>query len=335
VRRLALIAALGACVCGAGAASGAAIVPSVTVNGPALAAPITLKTSELAALPQQTLTVTIGGKTVTESGPSVASLLTYAGIAYNATCKNDELRYWIEATNNKGAAAVFTAGEADPGFGNKTTILSIDDNGQFLTGTGPRLVMANDVSGARDLQQVRTITVGRAIAQLPAAGCATTGATTAPTPGSVVINGDVANPTTLTWAQLQAMTQTQANVSFLQGTTPQTHTESGPLLDSIVAAAKPKFLACDPTDDLRFYVEITSGEDGYTATMSYAEFAQSLDANGSLLSLIEDGKSQQAVGPRSTAPGDVKGGRYVSGVAVITIFRAPTQIPIPSCAKKK
>jgi hypothetical protein len=334
MKRLAVILLLGVCACISGSASGATTVPSVTVNGPALGTPITLKTSELAALPQQTTSILIGRDKVTETGPTIASLLTYAGVAYNAACKNDELRYWIEATNKQGEAAVFTAGEADTGFGNKPAILSINQGGQFLTASGPRLVIANDGDGSRDLQHVTTITVGRAAPQLPAAGCAATGAATGPTPGGVVINGDVANPTTVTWSQLQALTQTPTSVSFLQGTSPQTHTESGPLLASVLALAKPKFLACDPNDDLRFYVEITSGEDGYTATMSYAELATSIDADGSLLSLTEDGASQQSVGPRSTAPGDVKGGRYVSGVAVITVLRAPTEIPIPSCAKK-
>jgi hypothetical protein len=42
-----------------------------------------------------------------------------------------------------------------------------------------------------------------------------------------------------------------------------------------------------------------------------------------LLSLAENGVSQQTVGPRLTVPGDVKGGRYVSGSAIVTVFRAP------------
>ena len=62
----------------------------------------------------------------------------------------------------------------------------------------------------------------------------------------------------------------------------------------------------------------------------YAE----LQSDNALLSLADDGASQSGVGPRSTAPGDVRGGRYVSGGAVVTVFRAPTQTPIPSCRKK-
>src|SRR5262249_3690728 len=151
--------------------------------------------------------VTIGGQSMTESGPTLLSLLTYAGVAFNAACKNDELRYWIQATNAQGAAAVVTAGEAATGFGNRPASLSLQQHGAFPHADGPRLVLGND-SGSRDPSHVTTITVGRATPQLPAAGCATTGAVTAPTPGSVVINGDVSNPTTLTWSQFQSMTST-------------------------------------------------------------------------------------------------------------------------------
>ena len=52
---------------------------------------------------RQTVTVPINGTPTTESGPSLASLLTFAGVQYNSACKNDELRYWVQATNAKGA----------------------------------------------------------------------------------------------------------------------------------------------------------------------------------------------------------------------------------------
>ena len=113
-------------------------MPTVEVNTPT-GSLLTLKTSELAVLPQTTLTVSSGGATTTESGPTLASLLTLAGVQYNAACKNDELRWWIEATNAQGSAVTLTAGETDPGFGNRPAILSIDENGRFLTSSGPRL----------------------------------------------------------------------------------------------------------------------------------------------------------------------------------------------------
>ena len=139
-------------------------MPSVTVNT-TTGTLLTLKTSELAVLPQQTLTVPINGTPTVEQGPTLASLLTFAGVQYNAACRNDELRWWIEATSANGQAAALTAGEIDPLFGNRPAILSISENGQFLTSKGPTLIVPND-SGKRNLKQVSVITVGRAPAQL-------------------------------------------------------------------------------------------------------------------------------------------------------------------------
>jgi hypothetical protein len=308
------------------------IVPTVTVNT-TTGTLLTLKTSELAVLPQQTVTV---GSTV-EQGPTLASLLTLAGVQYNAACRNDELRWWIEATSANGQAAALTAGEIDPLFGNRPAILSISENGQFLTSKGPTLIVPND-SGKRNLKQVSVITVGRVPAQLASTtpACSPTVALPAvPTPGSLVVNGDVASPQTFTFSQLQALTpQLTQTVSFLNGANPVTNTESGPTLASVIALAKPKFLACDPTDNLRFYVAITSGIDGYTALVSWAELDPSINGVNQLLSLVENGTSQSNVGPRNTVPGDIRGGRYVSGGAVVTVFRAPTEVLIPSCRKK-
>ncbi len=333
---LGLMLAVAALAAGAGAAyasrSSTSIVPTITINTPT-GPLLSLKTSELSVLPQQTVTVNINGTPTTEQGPSLAALLTFAGLQYNSACKNDELRYWIQATDAKAEAVTLTAGEIDPGFGNRPAILSISENGQFLTSEGARLIVPND-SGARDLQGIRVITVGRAPAQLAdPPSCASSGLVSTPPVGSLVINGDVSSPTTYTFAQLQAMPQVNQTVSFLSGTTPTSLTESGPTIWSLVMAAKPKFLACDKNDELRFVVEVTSSQDGYAALMSFGELDPALDNTISLASLVENGASQASQGPRSTVPGDVKGGRYVSGAAVITVLRPPTELRIPSCKR--
>ncbi len=333
---LGLVLAFAAIACGAGAAyaarSSTPLVPSITINTPT-GTLLTLKTSELSVLPQQTVTVNINGTPTTEQGPSLAALLTFAGLQYNSACKNDELRYWIQATDAKAEAVTLTAGEIDPGFGNRPAILSISENGHFLTSKGARLIVPND-SGSRNLQSVRVITVGRAPAQIAdPPSCATSGLVSTPPVGSLLVNGDVSSPTTYTFAQLQAMTQASQTVSFLSGTTPTTLTESGPTIWSLVMAAKPKFLACDKNDKLRFVVEVTSSQDGYAALMSLGELDPALVNTMSLASLVENGTSLASQGPRSTVPGDVKGGRYVSGGAVITVLRPPTELRIPSCRK--
>ena len=174
---------------------------------------------------------------------------------------------------------MLTAGEIDPLFGNRPAILSINENGKFLTSDGPKLIVPND-SGARNLSNVSVVTVGRAPAQLPSVtpACSPTVALpTAPSAGSIMVNGDVANPITLTYAQLQAvLPQVTQSVNFLNGATPVTNAETGPTLASVIAMAKPKYLACDPTDKLRFFAAITSSIDGYTALVSFPEFDPSV-----------------------------------------------------------
>jgi hypothetical protein len=336
----ALMLVSGSSLAASGVPKASSIVPSVTINGPTLGlSPLTLKTSELAILPQQTLTLTIGGASTTESGPLLSSVLTFAGVQYNALCKNDELRYWAEVTSTDGSAAVaISPGELDTGFGNRPAILSISENGKFLTASGPRLVVPDD-SGGRDIEHVGTITIGRAPSELPNANpaCGATSVNANPATGTVVVNGDVSNPTTLTMSQLAALPQVTQTDTFLQGTAPNVNTESGPSLYSVLQLAQPKFLACDKTDSQRFYVEVTSSEDGVPAVISWAEIDPGMDNTQDLMALTNNGVPvlNTDTGPRLTVPGDVKGGRYIFGAAMITVFRAPTETHIPSCATTK
>jgi hypothetical protein len=338
----ALLLAISTVAWGATGASAGRVVNAVPpiawlkIGGTGVANPMTLKTAELASLPQRSISVSIanGGQTQihTESGPYLSDVLTLAGTQFATACKNDLLRYWIEVTSSNGTAAVLTRGEIDPGFGNRPAILSIAEDGRFLTTSGPRLIVPGDVTGGRDLQHVSAVTVGRATPQLPATGCADTGRlASAPSAGTVVVNGAVSNPLTLTSAQLQAMSQATQTVNFLSGSTPQTHTEVGPLLSDVLALAKPQFDKCDPNAKLRFYVEITSGSDGYASLLSWGDFDSAYGNRQSVVSLVEDG-TQQTGGPRVTVPNDVKGGRYVSASSVITVFRAPTEMPLKGCS---
>lgn len=313
--------------------------PGITIstapdNGITPITPVSLSAADLAALPQQTFTVTIDGKQVTERGPTLSTLLTRAGITFNASCKNDELRFWIEATGAGNAAAVVTAGENDTGFGNNPVVLSLVENGTALG--APRFVVTKDPTDDRDVQGVTQITVGRAAPQLantatPACTAAPFTAVTAPPPGSVLVNGAVQRPVTLTWAQLQSLPQVTQTDTFQAGANPTTVTEVGPTLWDVVSAAEPQFQQCNPTDDVRWYIEVISSEDGYASLLSLAEIHPFIGGKQALLSLSDNGASQQSVGPRLTAPGDVKGGRYVSGTAVITVLRAPDQGPGKGC----
>jgi hypothetical protein len=308
-------------------------VTSVPGNGITNFAPARFSRAQLAAMPQQNLLVTIGGASTSESGPALSAVLTAAGLSPISSCKNDELRYWI-AVDGKGQSPVTTtSGELDPGFGNNPAILSITENGSSLE--RPRLVFPSDATDARDIPDIDTVTVGRAAPQLSdtaTPSCTAppfTAPVIAPEPGSVVIDGDVAIPTTLTWDQLERLPQITQTDTFQAGRNPTTVTEAGPTLFDVLSAVEPEFRSCNAGDDLRFYVEVTSSEDGYASTFSWAEIQPLRNGKQMLLSLSENGSSLQGSGPRSTAPGDPKGGRYVSGVGVITVVRAPGGPPGP------
>ena len=217
----------------------------MTFNG-AVPNQLSLHPWELAILPQRTVTVTFqeNGKSVThtEQGPYVADALTFAGWQPIAACRNDLLRWWIVASNAKGQTALMTRGEIDPGFGNRQAILSISEDGHFLSASGgPRLIVPGDATSGRAIKNVNQVTVGRATSQLAQTGCDDVGKVATPPPaGSVLINGDVANPMTLTTAQLQQIGLRTMNVNFLNGANPVTAAEQGPLLEDVIRMAKPK-----------------------------------------------------------------------------------------------
>ncbi|MFI7135481.1 hypothetical protein ACIBQ1_58205 [Nonomuraea sp. NPDC050153] len=57
-----------------------------------------------------------------------------------------------------------------------------------------------------------------------------------------------------------------------------------------------------------------TGSDGYHATVAWAELDPSFSGKKVLLAVAQDGAKLDKQGPRLVVPGDVKGGRYVSGV---------------------
>jgi Pentapeptide repeats (8 copies) len=311
--------------------------------------PLTLTMAQLEALPASTVTLPDG---TTESGPTLSSLLTQAGFQLISTCKNDQLHYWIEASSLVGSGAVISDGELDPLFGNNPAILSVQENGVPLT--APRLAVPNDKTTARDVGDVFDITVGRADQQLPQSGsnsgCTPTGyqpiATPPPNAGDVLINGAVSSPSAVvTWSQLMALPQVSENVSFLQGSNPQMRNEQGPRLYDVLSSAEPE-LTSVPSDDTRLYVEATSSEDGASALVSWDEFDPARNNNPQQPDLLSLGEAVLPsppgapfhlfippngtdTGPRLTTPGDVRGGRYLFGVQIVTVFRAPV-IPAPT-----
>lgn len=193
-----------------------------------------------------------------------------------------------------GWPVTLALGELDPNFGNHPAYLALTQDGRALP--APELVVPGDANGARTVLDVDRVTVG---VQSPAP-------TTPPTDGALTIEE---GPFTrvLSAAQLAALPARTLQVSFLAGTAAQQHTEIGPTLSTVLLAARIPFgsntwVAAD-------------GSDGYVATVTPAE---ALVGNRPLLiSLNEDGQPQAQ--PRLVVDGDVKGGRYVSGVVDLVV----------------
>jgi hypothetical protein len=106
----------------------------------------------------------------------------------------------------------------------------------------------------------------------------------------------------LTAAQLAALPSQTLQVSFEAGTAPHTHTEIGPTLANVLRAARIH-------GGLDTWVAAV-GSDGYVATVTPAEAF--VGGKQLLVSLNEDGLALAQ--PRLVVSGDVRGGRYVSGV---------------------
>jgi hypothetical protein len=317
-------------------------IASSSGNGITPFAPVRLSMSDLQAMTQTTETVTIGGVSTTESGPLLTTLLTGPGgtggpLHFISACMNDELRYWILANGAGGASAQITYGEIDPSFGGRPTIVSDEENGSPLA--KPRLVVAgpNETTDARDIQDVTNITVGRAPVELEGTASNTTACNppnftapiTAPATDSVTINGEVARPETLTLDQLGSEFPQVTQTDTLRSRTTKMNTEIGPTLFDVLSAAEPKFTFCPGggSNDLDFYVEVTSGDDGSAVLVSWPELDPAYDGDQILLSVNENGKPTTPsgtgdIGPRLTVPEDNEAGRYLFSTSVITVFRA-------------
>ena len=137
------------------------------------------------------------------------------------------------------------------------------------------------------------------------------------------LSGAVASPATYTDATLSALPAVTQTVSFQSGSGSQTHTYSGPTLWSLLDKAG---LQADPAvhNDLLNRVVLVTGSDGYRSVFALGELNPSFGNRASLVANREvvNGGSQPLGSDgfaRTTAPGDVKGGRYVSNVTAISV----------------
>ena len=140
---------------------------------------------------------------------------------------------------------------------------------------------------------------------------------------TVVVSGAVDHPTTYTAATLNALPQITQTDAFSSGTTPQTHTYTGPTIWNAISATGVQTAPGVKNDILDRYV-LATGTDGYRVVYSMGELDPAFGNRADLVATQETigGRTVPLTGDgfaRSTAPGDVKGGRYVSNLASLTV----------------
>ena len=140
---------------------------------------------------------------------------------------------------------------------------------------------------------------------------------------TVVVSGAVDHPTTYTAASLNALPQVAQTDTFASGTTPQTHTYTGPTIWNAINATGIQTTPGVKNDILDRYV-LATGTDGYRVVYSMGELDPAFGNRADLVATQETigGKTAPLAGDgfaRSTAPGDVKGGRYVANLASLTV----------------
>lgn len=153
---------------------------------------------------------------------------------------------------------------------------------------------------------------------------------------SIVIDGYVNSPVQLSIEQLAALPQHSLEIHFVDrfGNT-QTHTESGPLLWTVINDAAGGIHTPPPALEqyqgpnpwVALYV-ILVATNGYQSLVSEAEIDPGYGNQPVVLSIVEDGKPM-ADAPYSTTnkapaqlvvPGDYKGGRYANRICRIAVM---------------
>lgn len=141
--------------------------------------------------------------------------------------------------------------------------------------------------------------------------------------GSIELLGLVANPGPVSVADLQSLPVQTVEVDFQSGQGDQHHAYTGVLLWDVLNQAGILTDEEIKNDILRFYALLTAS-DGYQVIISLGEIDPGFGNNPYLLAWDEDGAPLEGdSGPlRLVVPGDVKGGRYLSGVVSIEVVDA-------------
>lgn len=148
---------------------------------------------------------------------------------------------------------------------------------------------------------------------------------------TLALAGELNTPGQLTLSQLQAMPAATQTVSFSSGSGPQTHTYTGASLWTVLNQAGIQANPAVHNDVLGKYV-VATGSDNYRAVFSMGELSPDFGNRASQVVYAEtlNGTSAALAAPdgplRVTAPGDVKGGRYVSGLVKLEVRSATSTV---------
>lgn len=149
---------------------------------------------------------------------------------------------------------------------------------------------------------------------------------TLPTDGTLVVDGQVLNPLSLTSDTLQSDFATQTvEVSYLSGEETIRASFTGVLLWDLIGAAQPNLNADVRNDQLSLFIVVT-GSDGYQTVIAWGEIDPAFGNQPVLIAYAENGTpiEDELGGLRLVAPSDNRGGRYVRGVANISLRDAPS-----------
>lgn len=157
-----------------------------------------------------------------------------------------------------------------------------------------------------------------------------------PTTDSFTLSGIVNNQGTYNLSNLQAFTPVTQTDTYLAGSTPVTQDFTGVTMYNFLNDAGVNGgggIITTPgvnNDQLRDYVVVT-GSDGYRTVTSVGEIHPNFGQTQSLIAYEQanpSGSTPTSLGndgfARTTAPVDIRGGRYVSNIARIDVFSANT-----------
>jgi DMSO/TMAO reductase YedYZ molybdopterin-dependent catalytic subunit len=192
---------------------------------------------------------------------------------------------------------------------------------------GQRVRGLSTMKSLHDLRRLAPLLFALTLLLLGTASCG--GSDDSPTlpQASLSVSGDVGAPTNFTLAQIQALPSRTQTVSFASGTGNQTHIYTGASLWTLLNELGITTNPAVKNDVLNKYV-IATGSDNYRALFAMGEVDPDFGNRGNEVVYAEtiNGASSALPGTdgplRITAPGDIKGGRYVSNLVKLEVRTA-------------